>query len=94
MGAEIDVKDHYGETPLRLATRRGYVEVAKLLLEKGAKSKAKNTISAPTSIHDGEPSHSVTATAGHSKQQRSRDLVYMPMRKPRTSIERLRAPTS
>ena len=36
-GTNLESKDHYGRTPLSLATEYGHKAVVKLLLEKGAK---------------------------------------------------------
>jgi len=40
-GADVNEKDEYGHSPLHLTARRGYLRVAKLLIEKGANLEAK-----------------------------------------------------
>jgi ankyrin repeat protein len=41
-GADINVRNRFGETPLHLASFNGVLEVVRLLLEHGADEQAKN----------------------------------------------------
>ena len=57
-GALIDVVDKYGQTALHFAAKKGYINIVKLLVDKGAIIDAKDSQYSVTPLH-------VAATVGH-----------------------------
>src|SRR6476659_4075418 len=51
LGANVNVKDHEGNTPLHLVARKNDAEIAKYLIEKGANLEARNTSLFATPLH-------------------------------------------